>query len=174
MKITIAIVAIFLLFTSANSPAYGWILMTPEFTTTEAEILPTGKWVILELFATVLQCNDRRSSLIRQIAKERRESGVEDHIAAQTTRELRLLWHIYTSSKCVSLINSRISNKEADPSLHTDRGQRLASRFDRSELFALICANACFHDALAAVAVNEGRAAMGANQSQSFGCSGCQ
>jgi hypothetical protein len=103
LKITIPIVVIFLLFTSANSPADGWMLMTPEFTITETEILPTEKWVILELFATVLQCNDRRSSLIRQIDKERREIGsVEDHTAAQTNRELRLLWHIYTSSKCVS------------------------------------------------------------------------
>jgi hypothetical protein len=95
--------ASFLLFTSANSLADGWILMAPEFTITQTEILPTKKWVILESFATILQCNDRRSSLIRQIDKERREIGnVEDHTAAQTNRELGLLWHIYTNSKCVS------------------------------------------------------------------------
>jgi hypothetical protein len=101
-KIAIPIAVFFLLFTPLGSLADGWILMTPEFTITEAEILPTKKWVILELFATVLQCNDRRSSLIRQIDKERRETGgVEDRTAAQTNHELRLLWHIYTSSKCV-------------------------------------------------------------------------
>jgi hypothetical protein len=103
LKITIPIVLIFLLFTSANSPADGWILMTPEFTITEAEILPTKKWVILDSFTTILHCNDRRSFLIRQIDKERREIGsVEDHTAAQTNRELRLLWQIYINSKCVS------------------------------------------------------------------------
>jgi hypothetical protein len=103
LKITIPIVVIFLLFTSANSPADGWMLMTPEFTTTETENFPTQKWVIVALFSTFSQCNDRRSSLIRQIDKERREiGGVQDHTAAQTNRELRLLWHIYTSSKCVS------------------------------------------------------------------------
>jgi hypothetical protein len=65
--------ASFLLFTSANSLADGWILMAPEFTITDVEILPTKKWVILDSFATILQCNERRSSLIRQIDKERRE-----------------------------------------------------------------------------------------------------
>jgi hypothetical protein len=95
--------ASFLLFTPANSLADGWILMTPEFTITQTEILPSKKWVMLDSFATVSQCNDRRSSLIRQIDNERREIGsVEDHTAAQTNRELRLLWHIYTNSKCVS------------------------------------------------------------------------
>jgi hypothetical protein len=101
-KITILIVAIFLLLTSANSPAESWVLVTPEFKVSDVEILPTRKWVILDSFATNLQCNDRRSSLIRQIDKERRETGgVEDRTAAQTNHELRLLWHIYTSSKCV-------------------------------------------------------------------------
>jgi hypothetical protein len=96
--------ASFLLFTSANSLADGWILMAPEFTITETEILPTKKWVMLDSFATVSQCNDRRSSLIRQIDKERREiKGMEDHSGAiETDRELRLLWFMYTTSKCVS------------------------------------------------------------------------
>jgi hypothetical protein len=78
--------------------------MTPEFTITQTEILPSKKWVMLDSFATVSQCNDRRSSLIRQIDKERREiKGMEDHSGAiETDRELRLLWFMYTTSKCVS------------------------------------------------------------------------
>jgi hypothetical protein len=96
--------ASFLLFTSPNSLADGWILMAPEFTITDVEILPTKKWVILDSFATILQCNERRSSLIRQIDKERREiKGMEDHGGPiETDRELRLLWFMYTTSKCVS------------------------------------------------------------------------
>lgn len=104
MTTPIAVLFLLLLFTPANSFADGWILMTPDFTITETEILPTKKWVMIESFATVLQCNDRRSSLIRQIDKERREiKGMEDHSGAiETDRELRLLWFMYTTSKCVS------------------------------------------------------------------------
>jgi hypothetical protein len=60
--------------------------------------------VVLESFSTVLQCNDRRSSSIRQIDKERREVlAVDNHTAGiETNRELGLLLHIYTSSKCVA------------------------------------------------------------------------
>jgi hypothetical protein len=88
--------ASFLLFTPASSFADGWILMTPDFTITGTEILPTKKWVMLDSFATVSQCNDRRSSLIRKIDKERREIGnVEDQTAAQTNRELGLLAHLH-------------------------------------------------------------------------------
>jgi hypothetical protein len=42
--------------------------------------------------------------MITDIDKERRElRNVEDHTAAiESERELRLLWYIYTNSKCVS------------------------------------------------------------------------
>jgi hypothetical protein len=104
MKTPLAVLLLFLLSTAANSFADSWVLMTPDFTITRTEIIPTKKWVILESFPTILQCNDHRSSLIRQIDKERRElSYAEDHnVAAETERELRLLWHTYTNSKCVS------------------------------------------------------------------------
>jgi hypothetical protein len=84
--------------------AGGWVLTTPDFTITETEVIPTKKWVALESFATASQCNDRRSSMITDIDKERRElRNVEDHTAAiESERELRLLWYIYTNSKCVS------------------------------------------------------------------------
>ena len=104
MTTPIAVLFLLLLFTPANLSADGWILITPDFTITETEILPTKKWVMLESFATVLQCNDHRSSLIRQIDKERREiNDKKDHgQAIETDRELRLLWFMYTTSKCVS------------------------------------------------------------------------
>ena len=104
MKTPLVLFLLFLSSTPANSFAGGWVLTTPDFTITETEILPTKQWVMLESFATVLQCNDRRSSLIRQIDKERREiKDMEDHSGAiETDRELRLLWFMYTSSKCVS------------------------------------------------------------------------
>ena len=59
---------------------------------------------VLQSFSTVLQCNDRRSSWIRQIDKERYEILAADNHTAEieTNRELRLLLHIYTGSKCVS------------------------------------------------------------------------
>jgi len=53
--------------------ADGWVFITPDFTVTEKEITPKKNWVPLESFATALECNDRRSSLIRGIAKERDE-----------------------------------------------------------------------------------------------------
>jgi hypothetical protein len=102
MKMRIPIAArlsiLFLLSPPPNSFAGGSVLMTPDFTVTGAKVTPTNKWVVLESFATVLECNDRRSSLIGLIDKERRElRDVEG-----TERELRLLWYIYTKSKCVS------------------------------------------------------------------------
>jgi hypothetical protein len=108
MKIPIAVLLLLLSSTPpANSFVDGWVLMAPDLTITETEIRPTKKWVVLESFATVLQCNDRRSSMIRQIDKERRELGNgEDHSAAvETERELRLLWYVYTNSKCVRSVN---------------------------------------------------------------------
>ena len=102
MMTPIAVLFLLLLFTPASSFADGWILMTPDFTITETEITPTKKWVVLESFATALQCNDHRSSSIRQIDKTRREIGiVEDRGSLETNRELRLLWHMYSNSKCV-------------------------------------------------------------------------
>jgi hypothetical protein len=104
-KMPTPIAMLFLLFlcVPASSFANGWVLITPEFTITDAEVTPTKKWVRLDSFATVLQCNDHRSSSIRLIDKTRREIGsMEDRSAAETQRELRLLWHMYTSSKCVS------------------------------------------------------------------------
>lgn len=103
MKTPLAVLLLFLSSTPANSFADGWVLMTPDLRITETEITPTKKWVVLESFATVLQCNDRRSSLIRQIDKERRElRDAEDHnVAVETARELWLLWYTYTNSKCV-------------------------------------------------------------------------
>lgn len=104
MTTLIAVLFLLLLFTPTRSFADGWILTTVEFTITETGILPTKNWVTLESFATILQCNDRRSSLIKQIDKERREiKSMEDHSGAiETDRELRLLWLMYTTSKCVS------------------------------------------------------------------------
>jgi hypothetical protein len=104
MKTLIAALFLLLSSTPANSFAGGWVLMTPDLTIGETEVTTTKKWVVLESFATVLQCNDRRSSLIRQIDKERRElRDVEDDSAAiESERELRLLWYVYTYSKCVS------------------------------------------------------------------------
>ena len=103
-KTPVAVLCLFLLFTPASSFADGWILTTPDFRITETEIIPTQTWVVLDSFPTLLQCNDRRSSLIRQIDKERRAiKGLEDHSSAiETDRELKLLWFIYTTSKCVS------------------------------------------------------------------------
>lgn len=103
MKTSIVVLLLLLSLTPAISFAAGWVLMTPNFTISETEETPTKKWVVLESFATVLQCNDRRSSLIREIDKERREFRVvEDHrVAIESERELRLLWRVYTHSKCV-------------------------------------------------------------------------
>jgi hypothetical protein len=104
MKTPVVLFLLFLSSTPANSFAGGWVLTTPDFTITETEVMPTKKWVVLESFAMISQCNDRRSSLIRQIEKERRELRVEDHTGAiESERELRLLWYIYTNSKCVSV-----------------------------------------------------------------------
>jgi len=76
--------------------------MAPDLKITGTEVTPTNNWVVLESFATLVECNDRRSSMIRQIDKERRElREVEDRSAEITERELRLLWDIYTKSKCV-------------------------------------------------------------------------
>jgi hypothetical protein len=104
MKTPVVLFFFFLSSIPANSFAGGWVLTTPEFTITETEVIPTKKWVVLEPFATASQCNDRRSSMITEIDKERRElRNVEDHTAAiESERELRLLWYIYTNSKCVS------------------------------------------------------------------------
>ena len=100
----IGMLLLLLLFVPASSVADGWVLMTPDFMVSGTEVTPTKKWVVLESFPTVLQCNDRRSSSIRQIDKERREIlAVGNHTAGiETNRELRLLLHIYTSSKCVA------------------------------------------------------------------------
>lgn len=104
MTTLIAVAFSLLLFTPARSSADGWILTTLEFTITETGIVPTKNWLTLESFATILQCNDRRSSLIKQIDKDRREiKSMEDHNGAiETDRELGLLWLMYTTSKCVS------------------------------------------------------------------------
>src|SRR5262245_28763526 len=104
MKMTLtAAFFLLLLANSTNLFAEGWLLMTPDFKVTETEITPTKKWVMLESFATVVECNDHRSSMIRQIDKQRREiKAMEDHGGTTATdRELRLLWFVYTSSKCV-------------------------------------------------------------------------
>jgi hypothetical protein len=78
----------FLSSTPANLFAGGWVLTTPDFTITETEVIPTKKWVALESFATASQCNDRRSSMITDIDKERRElRNVEDHTAAIESEE---------------------------------------------------------------------------------------
>lgn len=107
MKSPMAALLLFLLSTPVNSLADGWLLTTPDFTITETEITRTNKWVVLELFATALQCNDHRSSLLRQIDKERREiRDAKDHdIAAETERELRLLWHTYTTPSAYRLVS---------------------------------------------------------------------
>jgi hypothetical protein len=104
MKTPIAVLFLLLSFTAANSFAGSWALMTPEFAVTETKIIPTENWVALESFSTELQCHDRRSSKIRQIDKERHKfRNVKDPgVAVETARELRLLWYIYTHSKCVS------------------------------------------------------------------------
>jgi hypothetical protein len=104
MKTPIPVLFLLLSFTAASSFAGGWVLMTPEFAVTEAKVAPTEKWLALESFSTELQCNDQRSSMIRQIDKERHKfRNVKDPgVAIETARELRLLWQIYTHSKCVS------------------------------------------------------------------------
>ena len=103
MKTLIAVLFFLLLSRPANSRADGWVLITPDFTVTETAVTPTKKWVVLESFATVSECNDRRSSSIRHIDKERSEIRADNHTAEiETNRELRLLLHIYTSSKCIS------------------------------------------------------------------------
>jgi len=96
MKAPIA--ALFLFLLSTYSFAGDSVLIAPDFTISGTEVTPTNKWVVLESFATVVECNDRRSSMITQIAKERR--GLIH--SQETERELGLLWHIYTKSKCVS------------------------------------------------------------------------
>jgi hypothetical protein len=95
---------LYLWFTAPNSFAAGWVLTTPDFTVTATKVTSSKKWVVLESFATVLECNERRSSLISQIDTDRRElRDVEDHSAPiETERELIILWYIYTKSKCVS------------------------------------------------------------------------
>lgn len=84
--------------------ADGWLLMAPEFAITDTEITPRRKWVGLESFTTVLQCNDHRSFSIRRTDQARRElKDAGDHNTAnETDRELRILWYVYTNSKCVS------------------------------------------------------------------------
>src|SRR5687767_2560799 len=100
MKISIALLLVSFLSAPANSFGTSWILIAPEFTITE-ELPATNKWMPLESFATARQCNDRRSSLIQQLDKERRELRGEDHSApVETARELTLLLRLYTNSKC--------------------------------------------------------------------------
>jgi hypothetical protein len=107
-------IVLFLLFLSSipeHSFAGGWVLTTPDFTITETEFIPTKKWVVLESFGTASQCNDRRSSMITDLDKERRElRKVGDHNAAiESEREVRVLSHIYINSKCVSLTSARVN-----------------------------------------------------------------
>ncbi|MGE5215474.1 MAG: hypothetical protein ACM3SP_00565 [Chloroflexota bacterium] len=107
MKAPIAVLLLFLSAKAAYSFPDSWLLTTPEFAITETQITPTKRWMMLESFATVSQCNDRRSSLIKQIDKERREfrDAQDDNAALKTGRELKLLWYIYTYSKCVSSLS---------------------------------------------------------------------
>ena len=104
IKISISMLFLLSLCMPNHSSAGGWLLMVPEFTITDTEIIPSKKWVGLESFATVLQCNDHRSFSIRQIDQARRElkDAREQNTAIETDRELRVLWYVYTNSKCVS------------------------------------------------------------------------
>jgi hypothetical protein len=99
--------AVLFLVLSSMSPgdsfAGRWALMAPDLVITEKEATPANNWVVLESFATLAECNERRSFMIRQIDKERRDlRAVEGRgPGLATERELRLLWDIYTRSKCV-------------------------------------------------------------------------
>lgn len=110
MKTPIVLFLLFLSSIPVNSFADGWVLATPDLTITETEVIPNKKWVVLESFATASQCNDRRSSMITDIDKERRGLRiVGDHSAIESERELKVLWYIYTNSKCVSLASAIVN-----------------------------------------------------------------
>ena len=87
---------------SQDGFAVSWSLMAPDLTISQKEATPSDNWVLLESFATAQQCHERRSFMIRQIDKERRDLRAgEPGAPPATERELRLLWDIYTRSKCV-------------------------------------------------------------------------
>jgi hypothetical protein len=104
MKLLIPLLFLSLSFAPEILFADSWVLITPEVAMSEPERTAKTKWVVLESFTTALQCSDHRSSLIRQLANERRQlKDAKDHNAPEETeRELRLLWHLYTESKCVT------------------------------------------------------------------------
>jgi hypothetical protein len=82
--------------------AVNWELLTPDLRISGATITSVNKWTLLESFATLAQCNDYRSSTIRQISKDRLEfAHGKDPSVDNTERELRLLLEIYARSKCV-------------------------------------------------------------------------
>lgn len=84
-----------------TSFASSWALMLPDLKIVGTTLTPTNKWVPIESFTTLAECNDRRSFMIRQIAKERRAlKDLEPSDAEMTERELRFLLEIYTRSKC--------------------------------------------------------------------------
>ena len=103
MKTAIALILVS--FLSAPAALFGgsWMLIAPEFIVSEAEIAATKNWILLNSFATATQCNNHRSSLVRELDNERQELRSKDHSApVETARELTLLLRIYTRSKCVS------------------------------------------------------------------------
>jgi hypothetical protein len=82
--------------------AVNWELLTPDLKISGATITSVNKWTLLESFATLAECNDYRSSTIRQISKDRLElTRGNDPTVDVTERELRLLLEIYARSKCV-------------------------------------------------------------------------
>jgi hypothetical protein len=106
MKISIPVLLsiICLLAGSKESLANMWALMVPDLKIAGPTVTSTNKWLLFESFATLAECNDRRASTIRQIDKERRaikDKDVDGPDVEITERELRLLWDIYTRSKCV-------------------------------------------------------------------------
>ena len=104
MKISIPVLLsiICLLAGSKESLADMWALMVPDLKVAGPTITSTNKWLLFESFATLAECNDRRASMIRQIDKERRAiKDIDGPDVEITERELRLLWDIYTRSKCV-------------------------------------------------------------------------
>lgn len=103
MKTWIALIFVSFLPAPAVSFEGSWMLIAPEFIVSEAEIAATKNWILLNSFVTATQCNNRRSSLVRELDNERRELRSKAHSApVETARELTLLLRIYTSSKCVS------------------------------------------------------------------------
>jgi hypothetical protein len=109
MKLPIAVFSLFLLFTAASSFAGGWVLMHGSRGHFGGpQVRPTKNLTVLEYFATAADCNNQRSSSVREIDERwRKIRAIGDRSApVEAERELALLfYYIYINSNGSHLLN---------------------------------------------------------------------